>query len=368
MSEQEKTGTKEKTVAEQKCPNCGAAMRFDPEKGKLICEHCGTSIDITSNASDAPASVEGFDFGALNDQASDASAAALPVYRCESCGAELIAPPEQAALTCPYCANNIVLTDKISGKLRPDGVVPFHITAKELPASMKRYYKDKVLLPRKFFSENTMGKVTGVYVPFWVFGGQLSGELTYRATRSSTHRRGDYLVTETKHYLLERDVSMSFDGLPVDASAKIDDALMDSLEPFDMGEAKPFDMRYLAGFTADRFDQAKSDIASRAENRMRSTAESVAESAASRGYDSATRSGGTLRAELTAKYLLLPVYLFDIAHGGKQYHFAVNGQTGKVVGTLPTDKSVASAYFFARMLGGAAAVAAIAVAKYFLGR
>lgn len=368
MSEQKTTGTKKKTVVEQKCPNCGAAMFFDPEDGKLTCAHCGTSIDITPSASDAPVSVEGFDFGALNDQAMSADAAALPVYLCESCGAELIAPPEQAALTCPYCANNIVLTDKVSGKLRPDGVVPFRITAKELPGTMKRYYKDKVLLPRRFFSENTMGKVTGVYVPFWVFGGRLSGELSYRATRSSTHRQGDYLVTETNHYRLAREVSMAFDGLPVDASAKIDDALMDSLEPFDMGEAKPFDMRYLAGFTADRFDQAKSDLAARAENRMRSTAEAVAESGASSGYDSATRSGGTLSAELTAKYLLLPVYLFDIAHGGKQYHFAVNGQTGKVVGTLPTDKGVARTYFLVRMLGGAAAVAAIAVAKYLLGR
>ncbi len=358
----------EKKVVEQKCPNCGGAMRFDPEKGKLICDHCGTEIDVISNASDKPTELEGFDFAALNDQAAAEDAENLPVYHCESCGAELIAPPEQAALTCPYCANNIVLTDKVSGKLRPDGVVPFRITAKELPDSMNRYYKDKVLLPRRFFSENTMGKVTGVYVPFWVFGGRISGELSYRATRSGTHRQGDYLVTETRHYRLARDVSMAFDGLPVDASAKIDDALMDSLEPFDMGEAKPFDMRYLAGFTADRFDQAKSDIATRAENRMSATAEAAADREAGRGYSSTTRSGGTLRAELTAKYLLLPVYLFDIAHGGKKYHFAVNGQTGKVVGTLPIDGGVARTYFFVRMLGGAAAVAAIAVAKYFLGR
>ncbi|MBE7007765.1 MAG: hypothetical protein E7422_01230 [Ruminococcaceae bacterium] len=358
----------EKKIVEQKCHNCGAAMRFDPKKGKLICDHCGTAININSNELDTPTELEGFDFNALNDQATVADAADLPVYNCESCGAEVIAPPEQAALTCPYCANNIVLTDKVSGKLRPDGVVPFRIEPKELPAAMQRFYKDKVLLPRRFFSENTMGKVTGVYVPFWVFGGRLSGELSYRATRVSTHREGDYEVTETKHYRLARDVEMSFEGLPVDASARLEDELMDSLEPFDLAETKPFDMRYLAGFTADRFDQAKSDIASRAESRMRATAEAVAESEASRGYSSAVRSGGSLRADITAKYLLLPVYLFDIAHDGKKYHFAVNGQSGKVVGTLPIDKGVSRTYFLVRMLGCAAAVAAIAVAKYFMGR
>lgn len=359
---------KEKKVVEQKCPSCGAAMRFDPQNGKLVCDHCGAEIDITSDVSDTQTTIEGIDFDALNEQATAADAEALPVYHCESCGAEVITPPEQAALTCPYCSNNIVLTDKVSGKLRPDGVIPFHITAAELPDALTHFYKDKILLPKNFFSENTMSRVTGVYVPFWVFSGQMTGELTYRATRVSSKREGDYDVTETDHYRLTRNVSMSFEDLPVDASGKIDDALMDSLEPFDMADARPFDMRYLAGFTADRFDLAKSDIAPRAVNRMRATAESVADRKATRGYSSATRSGGTLRADITAKYLLLPVYLFDVAHGGQSYHFAVNGQTGKVVGSLPTDKGVSRRYFWVRVLGWAAGIAAIFVGKYLLGR
>ncbi len=358
----------QKPIAEQKCGNCGGAMKFDPKKGKLVCEYCGTEIDIPSGGSGTQTEFEGFDFNSLNDQATVEDAAALPVYNCVSCGAEVIAPPEQAALTCPYCGNNIVLTDKVSGKLRPDGVIPFRITAKELPDAMTRYYKDKVLLPRRFFSESTTGKVTGVYVPFWVFNGKLSGVLSYNAQRSHTYTQGDYDVTDTKYYRLERDVSMSFEDLPVDAGGKFSDALMDSLEPFDMREAKPFDMRYLAGFTADRFDQPKDDIASRAVRRMRSTAEAVAKKQASSGYDTATRSGGSLRADITAKYLLLPVYMFDIAHGKETYHFAVNGQTGKVVGTLPIDKDVSRRYFGLRMLAGAAAVIAFSVVKYLLGR
>ena len=34
-----------------------------------------------------------------------------------------------------------------------------------LMVAMKKYYHDKVLLPPKFFSQSTMEKVTGVYVP-----------------------------------------------------------------------------------------------------------------------------------------------------------------------------------------------------------
>ena len=267
-------------IAEQKCPACGAPLRFDPASGMLVCDYCGTKTELpkakesqgkkeTGKEKEKPAKADnkaeddeigGFDFDSLDDLVTDPNAMNLPVYNCVSCGAEVIAPPEQMALTCPYCGNNIVLTQKVTGKLRPDGVIPFRIQAKDLPAAVNNFYKDKKLLPRHFFSESTMGKVTGVYVPFWVFSGDVKGTLGYRAQTSSSSRSGDYIITQTNHYQLVRDAALAFDNLPVDASGRIEDRLMDSLEPFNTAETKPFDMRYLAGFTADRFDQKKDDM------------------------------------------------------------------------------------------------------------
>ena len=351
-------------IIEQKCSACGAALRFDPELGKLICDHCGNSVEIPEEVEVKveDVSVQGLDFSSLNEQAMDIGAADLPIYNCVSCGAEVIAPAEQIATTCPYCGNNIVLTDKVSGKLRPDGILPFLIDKKRLPDRMKDYYKGKALLPKNFFSESTMGKVTGVYVPFWIFNGRLTGTLRYHATTSRTYRHGDYDVTLHNHYETDRNVDVSFENLPVDASGRISDELMDSLEPFRMSESKPFHMSYLAGFTADRFDQAKDDVAGRAERRMAKSAESAAYSTVASEYGSVTRMGGTLKAELNAKYMLLPVYLFSITHNGTAYDFAVNGQTGQVVGNIPTDKAVSRAYFLKR----AAAVAAGTVAAFFI--
>ena len=355
-------------VKEQKCPNCGGALRFDPEKGRLVCDHCGTEIELTAagQASDQM-EVQGFDFGGLNEQATDPNAAALPVYNCVSCGAEVIAPAEQVALTCPYCGNNIVLTDKVSGKLRPDGVIPFRIASNELPDAVSRFYRGKKLLPKSFFSESSMGKVTGVYIPFWSFSGRMSGTLRYNASNTRSHRSGDYIVTDTDHYALTRDVSVDFNDIPVDASSKIENDLTESLEPFRMEDVKPFDMRYLAGFTADRFDQAQDDIAERARQRMYTTALAASSARATAGYGSANRTGGELRADVRARYLLLPMYLFSIRFGEKDYRFAVNGQTGKVVGDLPTDKSVSRAYFLRRAGAVLAAAMLLSLAKYMLG-
>ncbi|MCR5356486.1 MAG: TFIIB-type zinc ribbon-containing protein [Lachnospiraceae bacterium] len=364
-------------VAEMECPACGGSMHFDPKTGKMVCDYCGTAVDIESKPAgqageEAPKEekkeeISGFDFASLNEQATNANAEDLPIYLCKSCAAELIAPPEQISMTCPYCNSNIVLTQKVSGKLRPNGIIPFRIDKKALPGAMNRYYKDKVLLPKRFFSESTMGKVTGVYVPFWVFNGSVSGNIVFNGDKTETTRQGDYDIITTSTYALDRQVSMSFENVPVDASGKISDALMDSLEPFDMKEVKDFDMRYLAGYTSERFDEAKDTISERAQKRMFTTAYNATSPIAGAGYSNVRRAGGKLKATINAKYLLLPVYMFSIKFGGKQYEFSVNGQTGEVVGTLPIDNSVCLEYFFKRALPLLAGIVLFFVGKYLLG-
>ncbi|MBQ5437200.1 MAG: zinc ribbon domain-containing protein [Firmicutes bacterium] len=364
-------------IQEQKCPACGAPMRFDAASGKLVCDWCGTEIDISK---DTPVTeeqqavldekdgedVSGFDFGALQHQVFRDDAEQLPIYHCKSCGAELISDWEQVTLTCPYCKNNIVLTDRVAGALRPDGVVPFRITSDQLPGAVNRFYKGKKLLSKKFFSQASMGRVTGLYVPFWVFSGKLDGTVDFTGQKSHSYRQGDYEITEVSHYNLHRMVDLDFADLPVDASDKLDDALMDSLEPFDLTDVKAFDPAYLAGFAADRFDVPADDMQRRAEDRMMNTAYESARSTCS-GYSGVVSKGGHIRADVKAKYLLLPVYLFEIMQGGRSYSFAVNGQSGKVVGDLPDDKGFKFKYFLVRAAAVAAATLLISAARYFMG-
>ena len=355
-------------VSEQKCPNCGGATRFDPARGKYVCDFCGTVFAIApQKPADAGSQWEGFDFSKLTEQALHPDAADLPVCRCVSCGAEVITPPEQAALTCPYCGNNLVLTDRITGKLRPDGILPFRIQSQDLPAAVNRFYRDKKLLPKGFFSAATMGRVTGVYIPFWVFRGRIGGIIRFRATTSSSSRKGDYVYTTTKYYQLDREAGLAFEDIPVDASMKVDDKLMDSLEPFDMTQVQGFDTRYLAGFTADRFDQSPDDIASRAKVRMQNSITDITRANTGRGYSSVRYASSQLRSDLQVQYLLFPVYLFDIMHERKSYHFAVSGQPGKVVGKLPLSTETSIWYFLKRAGVVSGALILLSFARYMLG-
>ena len=38
------------------------------------------------------------------------------------------------------------------------------------------------------------------------------------------------------------------------------------------------------------------------------------------------------------EYVLLPVWLLNIKYKDKLYTFAMNGQTGKMIGNIPTDR------------------------------
>ena len=41
----------------------------------------------------------------------------------------------------------------------------------------------------------------------------------------------------------------------------------------------------------------------------------------------------------SSKYALLPVWILSTTWNGQKYTFAMNGQTGKLVGNLPLDKA-----------------------------
>lgn len=321
----------EKKISEQKCPSCGAPLRFDPLSGKSVCDWCGTAYEISDEAPEEEASHEG---------AEGASAEDICVYNCISCGAEIVTSGVSASVTCPYCGNNIVLTEKVSGGLRPDGIIPFAFDKKQLPEAVRNFYKDKKLLPRNFFSESNIEELCGVYVPFWLYNCTYSGPVYYEAYNDSAVRSGDYIVTTRAHYDVERDIHMQFSDIPVDASSRLDDALMDSLEPFDPAGIKPFNTSYLSGFFAERFDKDSDEVKQRAESRMYNSAISVANANASReNYTGITAKGDSLAASpIESKYVLLPVYTFSVTHNGQKYSYAMNGQTGKVVGEVPTDK------------------------------
>lgn len=173
------------------------------------------------------------------------------------------------------------------------------------------------------------------------------GDAHFDATRSRTYKSGDYRITETDHYDAYRAGSLAFEKIPVDGSEKMPDEHMDSIEPYDYSELKPFSTAYLPGFLADKFDVTAEDSRQRADSRCAGTLRSALEKTVS-GYETCSaRESNTTIKRGKVHYALMPVWMLNTKWHGKDFLFAMNGQTGKLVGDLPVDKGRYWAMFFA---------------------
>lgn len=341
-----------------KCPSCGAPLRYTTT-GKMCCTSCGNAYEIEAIESMLPESDgKGFDWGDYKKgfKETEAKLEDRNVYICRSCGAAIETDDTTAATRCPYCDNEVLATDRLTGGLRPNGVIPFSIDKDEAVRAVKSHFNHKPLLPRSFLSTHKLGKIQGVYVPFWLFDAGVQGDVDFDGTQVRHYSDKDYDYTETKHFLVQVSGDMTFSRIPVDGSEKMDDDLMDALEPFDYSGIKPFDAAYLSGFLADRFDEDPDKSLPRASERMEQGAASVLREYADGDYVTLTVKRSRFNLHNTSvQYVLLPVYLLNLEFKNKKYRFAVNGQTGKVVGELPVSKAISRLYF-----GGiTAAVAAL---------
>ena len=336
-----------------KCPSCGAPLRYTTT-GKMTCTSCGNAYEIDAIESMLPESDgNGFDWGDYKKEFKQTQEKLEDrnVYICRSCGAAIETDDTTAATRCPYCDNEVLATDRMSGSLRPNGLIPFAIDKDEAVRAVKAHFHRKPLLPRSFLAAHRLGRIQGIYVPFWLFDADVQGGVDFDGTQVRHYSDNNYNYTETKHYLVQVSGGMRFSRIPVDGSEKMDDDLMDALEPFDYSGVKPFDAAYLSGFLADRFDEDPDKSLPRASDRMQAGAAAVMRGYADGNYVTLTpkRSHFDLR-NTSVQYVLLPVYLLNLEFKNKKYRFAVNGQTGKVVGELPVSKAISRLWF-----GGVAA-------------
>lgn len=345
-------------VTNYQCPSCTGPLHFSGASGRLECEYCGASYDVAeiealyaqkeekaaaaqqaaeeTGQSAPPADDGAWDISSLSEDWG-AEGDGMRAYSCPSCGAELICDENTAATSCPYCGNPTVVLGQFSGQLRPDFIIPFKLSKEDAIKTLKSHYKGKFFLPKSFTAENHLQEIQGIYVPFWMFDGEAEGDAHYEATRSHTYRSGDYEITETEHYDVYRAGSISLEKIPVDASSKMSDDYMDSIEPYDYQDLKPFSTAYLPGFLADKFDVTVDQCRQRADQRCEGTLEAVLRNTVT-GYNACILKQKTASLKRgKVHYALMPVWMLNTKWDGKDFLFAMNGQTGKLIGELPVN-------------------------------
>ena len=266
------------------------------------------------------------------------------------------------ATECPYCGNPVVMTGQFAGDLKPDLVIPFKLDKKAAISKLQELYKGKLLLPRVFRDKNHIKEVKGLYVPVWLFDTDADAHVRYKASTVRTWSDSDYNYTETSYFSVTRGGSIGFADVPVDGSTKMDDTLMESIEPYDLSAAVDFQTAYLSGYLADKYDVDAEASIGRANERIKRSTEDAFE-ATVQGYTTVIPVSSTVNLHNgRARYALYPVWILNTVWNGQKFTFGVNGQTGKTVGNLPMDKNA----FWKWLLGVTAAVTAAAFGLSYL--
>ena len=360
----------EQKTVNYKCPSCGGPLHFDSASGKLKCDYCLSSYtpdeiavmygdkkekgagkqevefdqkaeaDVMSRKEDEISVGGKWDSSTIPADWGEDSAN-MVAYSCPSCGGEILAEASTAATSCPYCGNPTVIPSQLGGGImRPQYIIPFKLDQKAAEAAYTKHCKGKILLPRTFLANSTIEKLRGIYVPFWLFDSHVSGDYSFLGETFTTHREGDYIVKRTSQFSIRRSLEVGYDHIPTDASRNMPDDLMDCLEPFDYSQMQVFSTSYLPGYLADRYDVSIEESSDRAKARAVASAQNIAFSDARKGpYTSVLPYGSHVSFERgEVHYALLPVYILKVGWNGKNYLYAMNGQTGKFVGDLPVDR------------------------------
>lgn len=326
-----------------KCPNCGSGLTFDPSSQQYKCEYCISEFSQEQLEKMTPqkASEQTVQAEAASDSETEyASGGSALLYTCPSCGAEIVTDETTAATFCFYCHNPVVLAGRLDGKYHPDYVVPFAIDREKAKNIFVSWMKQKKYVPKAFFSQDQIEKMTGVYFPYWLYNCQVDGTIAAEGTRLKTWVAGNLQYTETQKFDVSREGSMDVKHLTRNALKKADKQLVEGVLPFDMDKIQPFSMGYLSGFVAEKRDMEKQDFSDEVKEEIEAYAASNLQSSLGSGYSSLTVQNREIRIqEEEWKYALMPVWTLTYKDKKKDkiYYFACNGQTGKICGRLPVD-------------------------------
>lgn len=307
-----------------KCPNCSGALKFNPAYDKMACPYCGDVFQV--------------------QEVSNEKVMSCNVYTCTSCGGELAVNGVETSTFCAYCGQPTIVFSRVSQELEPDSIIPFKITKEQAVQSIRERFAKSIFVIDEV-KNFEVEKIRGIYIPYWVYDIYYYDSLTYAGRKS--------INGNEKYVSFVREAECDFIGITLDASSVLGGESVQCLEPYDLKELRPFQAEYLSGFYTDMYDvkeEALTDVALKKvqemfDSRVKSTIEAE-------GVILTKEGPGSPKSEIKkVEYALLPVWFLTFRYQNEPYTILVNGQTGKIVGSVPFNKKKFWTVYAALTLG-----------------
>lgn len=328
-------------ILQAPCPSCGAKLAYSAEKKTIYCAYCNYSKEVDK----------------ANDQIQEKSLAEYlksivnyvpekdekKLFECKNCGARSMVDMDLPKIKCTFCGSDNVNEEAFEHKLvLPQGILPFKIPKAQSEQAFKSWITKGWFHPNDLKKLANIDALKGIYIPFWTYDAQTDstyeGEAGFYYYETQTvwvnGKPQTQQVRKIRWEYRSGSISQFFDDVAVTASKAVSQDWASKILPYELTDVVNFDKSLLLGWEAEVYSVPPEIGWNTAEQIMDEQIKAIC----------IQKMGGdtyrnlrvqTFKSKQTFKHIILPLWLCSYQYKNKQYHFSINGQTGKIDGTKP---------------------------------
>lgn len=288
------------SIADIRCPSCGAPAYFDISTQRYQCDYCGGKVSI----SEALEQKRGF--RELHQQTMKGKKDDFGLQKavCTGCGAEIVFAEGEAVTDCAFCGRKLVRKKYLHTGELPELIIPFRITEDEAKNLLLDWCRRHPLKRESRHIRENIDSLSGYYLPYELVRGPVECR-AYRMDRGG--------MFECRGYV---------DNVFVNTSRQLNNLMLNGMEPYELDDMKEMDFAYVAGHRVKVPDIPDNVLKGRVRDEIsESYRPAVCETLQTKSVHIHANEDNVLRMPA-----LLPAYF--ISSG--DIMTAVNGQTGKV--------------------------------------
>jgi ribosomal protein L37AE/L43A len=282
------------------CPSCGAPAYYDIRKRFYNCSYCGNKVGIDA------AKNEHKGFREISHRKIQKSIKDFELEKavCTGCGAEIIFNTGDAVANCAFCGRSLVRKAFVNAEDIPELIIPFVITCEEAQGILADWCRDNKHKKEARAISKKLDGLKGFYLPY---------ELVRGPVKCSVFRIEGGSVYDCEGFV---------DEVFVNCSKKLDNSLLDAMEPYNLDDLTEFDFSYVAGHRVKTPDIDGDELTRRVKLEVGEDYKHVlSKTLETKAIGVTANSNDVLRMPV-----LLPVYYLSF----DGFEASVNGQTGKV--------------------------------------
>jgi hypothetical protein len=319
---------------------------FDPAAQTLKCSYCNHQEKIPQSASEV---VENSYEAYLQQSRAGlkvSTGASLEV-KCQACGAVIMMEANTVTQDCPFCGVHLESQPKAAEPIiAPNAVLPFKVDQNNAQKAFKQWVNSRWFAPNTFKQIADLGKLIGLYTPYWTFdvmtltfytghrGRHYYETESYTAMINGKPERRTRQVRRTHWTPAQGQVRHWFDDVLVLASKGLPPQHAHELAPWDMNMLANFKPEFLSGFHTERYQVGMEEGFERAKTQMSPVIDSLIQRDIG-GDEQRISSKSTQYSGITFKHILLPIWISAYRYHNKLYRILINARTAEVQGDRP---------------------------------